>query len=204
MEQHWELLAPFPPFDGWFVLEADTANLPPGTKTQTDPTAQPGYYPRYRVKMLLATTLFHQNDAIKAQICRAIAHNQKVKASQQKLSFWGPIVDQNGIKVRSAGNLGRSNPREHSSLGREEPIQMRPNIWTLDLRSLACLRIALALMVLLDLYVRQLDLSLFYTDQGLLPRSAFPGNKALEIGINFHMCGGEEPPPGHGDSGPLS
>jgi hypothetical protein len=68
---------------------------------------------------------------------------------------------------------------------------MRPNIWTLDLRSLALLRVALALMVLLDLYVRLLDLTLFYTDQGLLPRSAFPGNKALEIGINFHLCCGD-------------
>lgn len=68
---------------------------------------------------------------------------------------------------------------------------MRANIWTLDLRSLALLRIALGLMVLLDLYVRQLDLSLFYTDQGLLPRSAFPGNSALDIGLNFHMCCGD-------------
>jgi hypothetical protein len=68
---------------------------------------------------------------------------------------------------------------------------MKEKLWTLDLRSLALLRIALALMVLIDLYVRQFDLALFYSDQGLLPRSAFPGNKALEAGINFHLCCGD-------------
>jgi hypothetical protein len=99
LEQHWELFAPFPPFDGWFVLEADTANLlHPGHKNLDRPDSPTGYYPRYRIKMLLATTLFHQNDAIKAQICRAIAHNQNATASKLKLSFWVREVDQNGLK----------------------------------------------------------------------------------------------------------
>lgn len=50
--------------------------------------------------------------------------------------------------------------------------------FSIDLRSLAVFRIGLACVILLDLYLRSLDLSLFYTDDGVMPRSllfkAFP------------------------------
>ena len=43
-----------------------------------------------------------------------------------------------------------------------------------DLRSLAALRIAIASLILLDLALRLPEIDLFYTDQGLLPRSINP------------------------------
>ncbi|MDZ4658855.1 MAG: HTTM domain-containing protein [Bythopirellula sp.] len=43
-------------------------------------------------------------------------------------------------------------------------------LFALDLRSLACLRIGLAFLILVDLLLRSRDLVAFYTDQGLLAR----------------------------------
>src|SRR5258706_3610222 len=45
--------------------------------------------------------------------------------------------------------------------------------WSLDLRSLALFRVALAFMVLVDLVARSTELRAFYTDFGILPRSAW-------------------------------
>lgn len=43
--------------------------------------------------------------------------------------------------------------------------------WAIDLRALGLMRIALGLMLLVDVYRRWLDSCMFYTDQGVLPRS---------------------------------
>lgn len=43
-------------------------------------------------------------------------------------------------------------------------------VFSIDLRSLALMRICLALLILLDLVLRSDDISTFYTDQGVLPR----------------------------------
>lgn len=43
-------------------------------------------------------------------------------------------------------------------------------IFSIDLRSLAVMRICLALLILIDLILRSGDISSFYTDQGVLPR----------------------------------
>ncbi len=43
-------------------------------------------------------------------------------------------------------------------------------VFSLDLRSIALFRIMLALLLLADLALRSLDLSVFYTDDGILPR----------------------------------
>ena len=40
-----------------------------------------------------------------------------------------------------------------------------------DLRSLAIFRIAIALLIILDLMIRVSDLEAFYTDEGLIPRN---------------------------------
>lgn len=45
------------------------------------------------------------------------------------------------------------------------------SVWTLDLRSLACLRISYGLILLLDLASRACDLKAHYTDWGAVPRS---------------------------------
>lgn len=57
-------------------------------------------------------------------------------------------------------------------------LKKSTQFFTVDLRSLAAFRIGLACVILLDLYLRSLDLSLFYTDDGVMPRAllfkAFP------------------------------
>lgn len=59
----------------------------------------------------------------------------------------------------------------------------------LDLRALACLRICLGSLVLLDLLLRCRDLTAFYTDQGALPRTTL-----LQIPhptfLNFYLAAG--------------
>ncbi len=64
-------------------------------------------------------------------------------------------------------------------------------IFGIDLRTLALFRIALALVLLFDLFMRALDVSAFYTDAGVLPRSAqieiYSGLPSL---ISLHLMSG--------------
>ena len=46
------------------------------------------------------------------------------------------------------------------------------NVFAVDLRSLALLRVVLAALGLIDLGIRAGDLGAFYTDQGAFPRQA--------------------------------
>src|SRR5262245_42923548 len=48
------------------------------------------------------------------------------------------------------------------------------DIFGLDVRSLALLRIGLALMLLWDVYIRYQDLHAHYTDEGVLPINLLP------------------------------
>lgn len=61
-----------------------------------------------------------------------------------------------------------------------------------DLRSLALFRILLASVVLADLIVRASDLHAFYTDGGIVPRTAHLEQFAwlLEMPISLHLAGG--------------
>lgn len=63
-------------------------------------------------------------------------------------------------------------------------------VFSIDLRSLALMRITLALLILLDLALRTRDMSYFYTDQGILPRT-----KWLEVNnkwyFSLHGASGE-------------
>lgn len=54
-------------------------------------------------------------------------------------------------------------------------------VFSLDLRSIALFRILLALLLLADLALRSVDLSVFYTDDGILPR-----NQWLKITHQWH------------------
>jgi hypothetical protein len=54
---------------------------------------------------------------------------------------------------------------------RIEPPSILPEIFGLDLRSLAAFRLGMALFVLFDLYSRSWDLTAHYTDVGVMPRS---------------------------------
>ena len=55
-------------------------------------------------------------------------------------------------------------------------------VFSIDLRSLALMRITMALLILLDLILRSRDMVVFYTDAGLLPRS-----KWLELNHKWHL-----------------
>ena len=51
----------------------------------------------------------------------------------------------------------------------------------IDLRSLALLRVCLALLILMDLFLRSFDMKAFYTDSGILPRGRW-----LEVTNKLH------------------
>jgi hypothetical protein len=61
-----------------------------------------------------------------------------------------------------------------------QDARLLPRIFTLDPRSLAAFRIGVGALILIDLFQRYADLTAFYTDKGVLPRSLLtlgqPGN----------------------------
>jgi Vitamin K-dependent gamma-carboxylase/DCC1-like thiol-disulfide oxidoreductase len=63
-------------------------------------------------------------------------------------------------------------------------------IGTLDLRSLALFRVALGLIVLTDLVIRSSDMRMFYTDFGVLPRSAVIDHFEHPALLSIHFMGG--------------
>ena len=63
-------------------------------------------------------------------------------------------------------------------------------LFGLDLRSLALLRICLGLLILIDLVCRSRDLVAHYTDAGVLPREAARQLIARPWSLSLHMLGG--------------
>ena len=63
-------------------------------------------------------------------------------------------------------------------------------LFGVDLRSLAFLRVSLAIIVLLDLAYRANDLKAHYTDLGILPRSALMSGAGNEWNISIHNISG--------------
>jgi predicted DCC family thiol-disulfide oxidoreductase YuxK len=79
----------------------------------------------------------------------------------------------------------------------QQPAKPRPRwlerlkaIYGLDVRSLAVFRVALAIMLLGDLWMRAQDLRAFYTDWGTLPRAALLGEFAHPWLISIHTAAG--------------
>lgn len=68
-----------------------------------------------------------------------------------------------------------------------EPIRRRVGI---DPRALAALRVALGLLILADLAIRATDLVAFYTDAGVLPRSALAARFPALGGLSLHALSG--------------
>jgi len=62
----------------------------------------------------------------------------------------------------------------------ENRVSMK-TVFSIDLRSLALMRVSLALLILLDLLLRSRDMIAFYTDAGLLPRG-----KWMEVTHRWH------------------
>jgi len=68
------------------------------------------------------------------------------------------------------------------------------SLFTIDLRSLALLRIGLGLLLLFDLGVRWPDLAAHYSDEGVLPRAAMEGYFDSRPGLlSLHMLFGTVP-----------
>ena len=65
------------------------------------------------------------------------------------------------------------------------------DLFGLDLRALAVMRISLGLIMLRDLWVRSYDLVAFYSDRGALPREAILERLDGTWRFSFHMMNGE-------------
>jgi hypothetical protein len=60
-----------------------------------------------------------------------------------------------------------------------------------DTRALAALRIALGLIILIDLVHRAGDIALFYTDAGVYPRSLYESTYPQYTGLSLHAASGD-------------
>ncbi|MDZ4677785.1 MAG: HTTM domain-containing protein [Oligoflexia bacterium] len=61
------------------------------------------------------------------------------------------------------------------------------HIFGLDLRSLALFRVAMGMLIIVDLIIRSTDLTAHYTDMGVMPRSLLAGSTHL---ISLHLING--------------
>lgn len=68
--------------------------------------------------------------------------------------------------------------------------EKREEIFGADLRSLAALRIGIALLIIADLILRARDLVAFYTDEGILPRISLLGRIENPWFISLHFLNG--------------
>ncbi len=83
-------------------------------------------------------------------------------------------------------------PRVIGAAGKGSSVRQRMGerfreVFGADLRSIAALRVALAVLVLVDLAVRATDLTAHYTDAGVLPRSAVVENPGLLSPYSFSL-----------------
>ena len=58
--------------------------------------------------------------------------------------------------------------------------------FSLDLRALACMRIGISLILLIDLFIRALSIKAFFTDEGILPISILKLYNWNEVYFSFH------------------
>src|SRR5271167_542878 len=61
--------------------------------------------------------------------------------------------------------------------------------YALDLRALSVMRVGMALILLFDLFLQSFDITAFYTDTGILPRSSALPSRG-EFIIPFHFASG--------------
>jgi uncharacterized membrane protein YphA (DoxX/SURF4 family) len=69
-------------------------------------------------------------------------------------------------------------------------MRLARDVFSLDYRSLALLRVATAGLLLLDLFLRVLDLPAFYTDTGVLPRSVLLELEWNSTDVSLHLMSG--------------
>ncbi len=63
--------------------------------------------------------------------------------------------------------------------------------FSLDLRALACMRIGISLILLIDLFIRALSIKAFFTDEGILPLSILKLYNWNEVYFSFHALSGD-------------
>ena len=81
-----------------------------------------------------------------------------------------------------------TNEKPKTSLART--IQMMEGWFSLDLRSLALFRILMGALILVDLAIRSTDLTMFYSDQGILPRWLLLLRENNHLDLNLYLLGG--------------
>jgi hypothetical protein len=127
---------------------------------------------------------------------------QPHQAVNAPVSPLGATAGRRGRGVLRSAGLGRLSPPRLLAPSRPLPSPatlLRPlgehlhtratEMFALDLRSLAALRIGLALLILVDLYRRSWDLTAHYTDAGVLPREAF-ANSPVAQRLSLHLLFG--------------
>ena len=80
-----------------------------------------------------------------------------------------------------------------ASTGSERARSRLRELFGCDLRSLAALRVALGLCVLVDVVARSFDLVSLYTEQGVLPRSLLVAMDGTGVYLSAHVWAGASP-----------
>jgi predicted DCC family thiol-disulfide oxidoreductase YuxK len=97
------------------------------------------------------------------------------------------LATQTTSGTSSAVRISPTRAESHSGSGL---LSYLKEIGTLDIRSLALFRVALGLIILVDLLIRASDMNMFYTDLGTLPRSAVIDHFSHPVLISIHFMGG--------------
>ncbi len=108
LEQHWDLFAPLPPLDGWFVLQAEVDGQPvdllrdaPATMDRpADPSA---VFPDHRWRMFMVSLLFGgEHFRGNYALYRARLYHQRhpeAHLGRLELIFVVQLVDEDGIRL---------------------------------------------------------------------------------------------------------
>ncbi|MFC5278280.1 HTTM domain-containing protein [Halorubrum rubrum] len=108
----------------------------------------------------------------------------------------GESTSPGGSATPADDQAASNRPADESALARAwnrlSPVRDRVRRrFEVDARSLAAVRIALALVILIDLLHRSRDLALFYTDAGVYPVAAYEATYGQYTGVSLHALSGE-------------
>lgn len=101
-------------------------------------------------------------------------------------TWHSPTVSRRAARLRTAVRQFRQRAARPESV--RDWVRTR---FEIDTRSLAALRIALGLVILVDLVHRATALELFYTDAGVYPVAAYEGTYRRFTGLSIHAASGE-------------
>lgn len=110
LEQHWDLFAPLPPLDGWFVLRAQVEgqgevdllrDQPVSLERPADPSR---VFPNHRWRMLMITMIFRNGEHFREPFVRHVAREYRrshpqARAGRLELLFVVQLVDEQGVQL---------------------------------------------------------------------------------------------------------